>query len=131
MTTALLDPAYSIGAVAVHTGLSQYTLRWYERIGLLAEVRRDPAGQRRYTDRDLALLDLVKHLRTTGMPVAEMVRYAQLARSGAATAPERRSLLEAHREHVRERIAELAGCLDVLDRKIDYYRGAAPAPREA
>jgi DNA-binding transcriptional MerR regulator len=132
MATGTLDPTYStysIRDVAGRTGLSQHTLRWYERIGLLLEVDRDHVGQRRYTERDLGLLGLITKLRTTGMPVADMVRYAELARAGDHTKPERQQLLETHRDHVRARMAELTDCLSVLDRKIDYYSGADAAPK--
>ncbi|MEV0278972.1 MerR family transcriptional regulator [Streptomyces sp. NPDC050610] len=112
---------YTISEVVTYTGLSAHTLRWYERIGLMPHVDRSHTGQRRYGDRDLNWLDLVGKLRLTGMPVADMVRYAELVRAGEATYPERERLLTAHREDVRNRIAELQSTLAVLDYKIDIY----------
>ncbi|WP_171161844.1 MerR family transcriptional regulator [Streptomyces sp. I05A-00742] len=112
---------YTIGEVADYAGLSAHTLRWYERIGLMPHVDRSHTGQRRYTDRDLDWLDLVGKLRLTGMPVADMVRYAELVREGDGTVAERERLLSTHREDVRRRVAELQGTLDVLDHKIDRY----------
>ncbi|GAA1896951.1 MerR family transcriptional regulator [Streptantibioticus ferralitis] len=119
---------YTISEVVGYTGLSAHTLRWYERIGLMPHVDRSHTGQRRYTDRDLDWLDFVSKLRLTGMPVADMVRYAELVREGDHTYPDRLELLVAHREGVRRRIAELRGTLDVLDYKIDLYAGAKRAP---
>ncbi|MFE2188294.1 MerR family transcriptional regulator [Streptomyces sp. NPDC059455] len=115
---------YSISEVAAHTGLTAHTLRWYERIGLMPHVDRTHTGQRRFTNRDLDWLDLVGKLRLTGMPVADMVRYAELVREGEHTFAEREKLLTAHRENVRERIAELQSTLEVLDFKIDVYADA-------
>ncbi|MEV6669881.1 MerR family transcriptional regulator [Streptomyces sp. NPDC051162] len=115
---------HTISEVAEYTGLSAHTLRWYERIGLMPHVDRSHAGQRRYTDRDLDWLDLVGRLRLTGMPVADMVRYAQLVREGEHTFAERERLLSTHRDDVRRRIAELRSTLDVLDYKIDIYADA-------
>ena len=112
---------YTISEVAEHTGLTAHTLRWYERIGLMPHVDRNHTGQRRFTNRDLDWLDLVGKLRLTGMPVADMVRYAELVRAGAHTYAEREDLLTAHRANVRERIAELESTLDVLDFKINIY----------
>ncbi|UQA95563.1 MerR family transcriptional regulator [Streptomyces halobius] len=112
---------YTISEVAEHTGLSAHTLRWYERIGLMPHVDRTHTGQRRFTNRDLDWLSLVTKLRLTGMPVADMVRYAELVRAGEATFTERRELLTAHREDVRQRIAELHSTLDILDYKIGIY----------
>ncbi|MFK8846481.1 MerR family transcriptional regulator [Streptomyces sp. Ac-502] len=118
---------YTISEVAEHTGLSAHTLRWYERIGLMPHVDRTHTGQRRFSNRDLDWLDLVTKLRLTGMPVADMVRYAGLVREGAHTFPERERLLTAHREDVRQRIAELQSTLQVLDYKIDIYADARRA----
>ncbi|MEU6475416.1 MerR family transcriptional regulator [Streptomyces sp. NPDC047017] len=112
---------YTISEVVAFTGLTAHTLRWYERIGLMPHVDRSHTGQRRYTNRDLDWLDLVGKLRLTGMPVADMVRYAELVRAGEETYGERYALLEATRRDVRSRIAELQETLAVLDRKIDFY----------
>ncbi len=119
---------YTISEVVAHTGLSAHTLRWYERIGLMPHVDRSHTGQRRYRNTDLNWLEFVGKLRLTGMPVADMVRYAELAREGEHTYADRLALLVAHREDVRHRIAELQDSLAVLDYKIGFYAGAAPAP---
>ncbi|MEU6812224.1 MerR family transcriptional regulator [Streptomyces sp. NPDC046831] len=118
---------YTISEVAALTGLTAHTLRWYERIGLMAHVDRSHTGQRRYTNRDLDWLDLVGKLRLTGMPVADMVRYAELVRAGEATYGERYQLLQATRRDVLARIAELQDTLAVLDRKIGFYADAGRA----
>ncbi|MFD7920491.1 MerR family transcriptional regulator [Streptomyces sp. NPDC059740] len=119
--------AYTISEVAEVTGLSVHTLRWYERIGLMPHVGRTHTGQRRFSNRDLDWLDLVGKLRLTGMSVADMVRYAELVREGDHTTAEREGLLTAHRETVRDRIAELQSALLVLDHKIDVYADARRA----
>ncbi|MEG3626509.1 MerR family transcriptional regulator [Streptomyces poriticola] len=118
---------YTISEVAALTGLTAHTLRWYERIGLMPHVDRSHTGQRRYRNRDLDWLDLVGKLRLTGMPVADMVRYAELVRAGDHTYAERFELLRATREDVLARIAELQGTLAVLDRKIGVYADAGHA----
>ncbi|MBY8887926.1 MerR family transcriptional regulator [Streptomyces sp. PTM05] len=122
---------YTISEVVAYTGLSAHTLRWYERIGLMPHVDRSHTGQRRYTEADLGWLDFVNKLRLTGMPVADMVRYAELVREGDHTYPERLQLLVAHREDVRRRIAELCDTLGVLDHKIDLYASAPTGAGEA
>jgi DNA-binding transcriptional MerR regulator len=103
-------------------GLSQHTLRWYERIGLLSRVDRTADGRRRFSDADLDWLMLISKLRATGMPVREMQRYAGLVRCGAGE-QERLDLLEQHRERVRVALAEQRECLALLDTKIGIYRG--------
>src|SRR5882757_5970377 len=76
---------YTISEVADFTGLSAHTLRWYERIGLMPHVDRSHTGQRRFSNRDLDWLAFVGKLRLTGMPVADMVAYAEMVRRSERT----------------------------------------------
>jgi DNA-binding transcriptional MerR regulator len=108
-------------------GLTQHTLRWYERIGLLNRIERTADGRRRFSDADLDWLLLLSRLRATGMPVRDMLRYAGLVRSGAGE-QERLELLEAHRERVRAALLEQQECLKLLDTKIGIYRSRVPRP---
>ncbi len=101
-------------------GLTQYTLRWYERIGLLERVERTADGRRRFSDADLDWLMLLSKLRATGMPVRDMLSYAELVRSGARE-QERVDLLRVHRERVRQALREQQECLKLLDAKIGNY----------
>ncbi|WP_329563973.1 MerR family transcriptional regulator [Kitasatospora sp. NBC_01266] len=114
---------HSISEVAASTGLTAHTLRWYERIGLLDPVDRSHAGRRLYSDGDLNRLAFLGRLRLTGMPVADMLRYVELAREGDHTVEQRRDLLVAHRDEVRQKISDLHATLAVLDHKIDLYSG--------
>ncbi|MFJ5307638.1 MerR family transcriptional regulator [Streptomyces sp. NPDC088350] len=122
--------SYTISEVVAFTGLTAHTLRWYERIGLMPHIDRSHTGQRRYSNRDLDWLDLVGKLRLTGMPVADMVRYAELVREGDHTYGDRFELLEATRRDVLARIAELHDTLAVLDRKIAFYGDAHAYEKE-
>ena len=122
---------YTISEVVAFTGLSAHTLRWYERIGLMPHVDRSHTGQRRFSNQDLDWLTFVGKLRLTGMPVADMVRYAELVREGEHTFERRQALLEQTRRDVRARIAELHDTLAVLDYKIDHYAGAHRASERA
>ncbi|MDH6627134.1 DNA-binding transcriptional MerR regulator [Streptomyces sp. LBL] len=119
--------SYTISEVVAVTGLTAHTLRWYERIGLMPHIDRSHTGQRRYSNRDLDWLDLVGKLRLTGMPVADMVRYAELVREGDHTYGDRFELLKATREDVLARIVELQDTLAVLDTKIGFYADAGRA----
>lgn len=113
--------SFSIAEAARRSGLSIDTLRYYERIKLLEAPARDTAGRRVYSDDDLAWLGFLTKLRTTGMPIRMMREYASLRRHGVASAGRRKAILVEQRRAVRERIAELQGCLEVLDYKIDNY----------
>jgi DNA-binding transcriptional MerR regulator len=115
---------YSPGQTSAKTGFSIDTLRYYEKIGLLGEIDRTVAGRRRFSDDDLAWLGMLRCLRETGMPIAEMLRFSELARSGTETFPERIALLEAHDQRVEEEIAKLRDQQRHIKEKIRFYRDA-------
>lgn len=121
---------WGIREVAEKVGLSEHTLRWYERIGLLDRIERGPDGRRRFAQRDLDWILLLTRLRATGMPVKDMQRYAELVRAGAGE-QERLELLSEHRSRVRAALVEQQECLQMLDAKIRIYRRALrPAVKE-
>ncbi len=112
-----------IGELAKRSGLSAHTIRYYERIGLLPYADRDRSRQRDYDASILTWIEFLDRLKTTGMPIRDMLRYAELRDRGAGTEAGRREMLERHRESVRAHVAELQECLLVLDTKIAGYRG--------
>ena len=113
-----------IGNLARKSGLSTHTLRYYERIGLLPYADRDRSGQRDYDASILNWIEFLGRLKSTDMPIRNMLRYAELAERGDQTFTERREMLESHRDRVKERVAELNACLRVLDIKIASYQEA-------
>ncbi|CCD99823.1 MerR family transcriptional regulator [Bradyrhizobium sp. STM 3809] len=112
-----------IGELARQSGLTAHTIRYYERIGLLPRAGRDRQRQRDYDASILTWIEFLGRLKATGMPIRDMLRYAELRAGGPATEPDRRRLLERHREAVRSQVATLQDCLLVLDGKIAGYAG--------
>jgi DNA-binding transcriptional MerR regulator len=117
-----VQPTYPIDEAARHTGVSAHTLRYYERIGLLAPVGRAANGHRRYSDGDLGSVLFLTLLRQTGMPIRDMQAFIQLSRAGQHTIPHRVDLLEAHRDALRARLTVLAEHLGAIENKVEVYR---------
>ena len=116
------QPPLSIGQVADRTGLSVHALRFYEREGLLASpVQRGPDGRRAYSDQDLEWLDLCIKLRSSGLPLAAIRRYAELVRQGEGNEQERLTLLRQHQQRVTAQIAALTTCLEMITFKVKVY----------
>ncbi|WP_086575994.1 MerR family transcriptional regulator [Streptosporangium minutum] len=113
---------YTPGQVVEETGFSLDTLRYYERIGLLEPIGRNAAGQRRFTQADVGWLGTIRCLRDTGMPIAEMLRFAELVREGDHTIRDRIALLEAHDRRVEAQVDNLREKQTVVQNKISYYR---------
>ena len=115
--------ALSIGQVADRTGLSVHALRWFERERLfLRPIPRTVGGRRVFGSDDVAWLVLLNRLRASGMPIAEIRRFAALVQAGPGNEAERLALLDAHEREVRNRIADLQECLDIIHSKVAVYQ---------
>jgi DNA-binding transcriptional MerR regulator len=103
-------------------GVSVDTLRWYEKEGLLPRVPRGADGRRRYDEQALGFLQLIRVLRRTGMPVADVRAFVRMADEGAASHGRRMALLTGQRGAIQERMAELRADLRAVENKIDHYQ---------
>lgn len=113
---------YTPAEASERSGFSIDTLRYYEREGILPSVRRTAGGHRVYTDAELGLLDFLKCLRDTGMPIGTLRRYGQLCRR-EDTIPERIALLEEHAVSVEQQLQEVLAQQTRLAEKLRWYRG--------
>lgn len=104
------------------TGVSGYTLRYYERAGLIQSVTRSSGNQRRYQPGDVDWVRFLLRLRETGMPIAQMREYAALRAEGDASLRARLELLVEHHERLREQIGTLRGHERALSAKVETYR---------
>jgi len=109
-----------IGELAKRSGLSAHTIRYYERIGLLPYAVRDQSRRRDYDTSILTWIEFLGRLKSTGMPIRDMLRYAELREKGGTEA-QRREVLERHRHRVGAHVAELQACLLILDAKVAGY----------
>jgi DNA-binding transcriptional MerR regulator len=118
----------SIAEAAERTGVSVHTLRYYERAGLVVTtVDRTAGGRRRYRQIDLDWIKICTKFRATGMPIRTIRQYAELVLAGRGNEKERLELLEKHRSDVLTQLAELQESLELIDHKIDVYRGRMEA----
>jgi DNA-binding transcriptional MerR regulator len=122
MYSSRMETEFTIQQVAQQTGLSIDTLRYYERIGLLEPVSRASSGHRRYRQKDFDWIGLLIDLKETGMPLAEMLRFAQLRRQGDATAAERLHILEQHQHALEQQMQKLEQHRSALQQKIAHKK---------
>jgi DNA-binding transcriptional MerR regulator len=105
------------------TGLTVHTLRYYERIELLAPVGRATNGHRRYDQQDIERINFLNKMRKTGMPLEQIKLFSAVMQKGDAGIPDRVKLLTVHRVNVLKQIEELTDMLNVIDFKIELYEG--------
>lgn len=120
---------YSPSETVEKSGFSIDTLRYYEKVGLLRGVARTTGGQRAFSDKDLAWLDLLRCLRETGMPINQMLRYTELSQDDSTVA-ERLALLEEHAKSVEEMMRTLRGQQKYLKAKIAWYHSLPESGEE-
>ncbi|MGN8246170.1 MerR family transcriptional regulator [Cellulomonas soli] len=125
--TTQTETGWSIERTAEITGVSRHTLRYYERIGLLAPVPRDVNGHRRYTGADVGAVGFLTLLRDTGMPIQDMLEFVELTRAGDVTVPDRVRVLKAHRDSLVARLEDLHRHLGAITTKIDIYEALLAA----
>ena len=114
----------TIKEVSEKYGVSQDTLRYYERVGMIPEVSRTAGGIRNYTQEDLGWLELALCMRSAGLPVNVLVEYLKLYRQGDETIPQRLELLTAQRKELLEMKSRIEQTLARLDYKISVYERA-------
>lgn len=105
-----------IHEVSERTGLSQATLRYYERVGVVDRVpREESTGHRHYPDSLVQDLAWIACLRATGMGVADLKRYREQRDAGLAE--EQQALLERQADKLRAQVDELHARLAYLEIK--------------
>ncbi len=113
---------YTVKEVADMTGLSGYTIRYYDNSGLIPGVGRAAGNSRKFSEYSLSWLRLVHCLRATGLPIEGVRRYIRLCDQGESTIPERAEIIFAQEESLRKQIEELHCQLEVLEYKKHYYQ---------
>ncbi len=111
----------SIAEATEVCGLSEHTIRFDEKSGMLPEIERGENGHPRFTPRKIEWLTLLYWLRETGMPLKQMRRFTTLAKTGGASIPERRKILADHADRLMAKLAILEECESVLVIKIASY----------
>lgn len=115
-----------IAEAASACGLTPHTIRFYEKSDMLPKIERGPDGHRRFTPQHIEWLTLLYWMRETGMPLKQMRRFAKLAKRGHEGLEERRAILLAHAESLREKRAALDKCERILAVKIASYGEMSP-----
>ncbi|HYE81306.1 MAG TPA: MerR family transcriptional regulator [Clostridia bacterium] len=110
-----------IGEVSKITGLSYHTLRYYEDIGLIRNIARDGQGNRDYTEGDIKWVNFLLRLRITGMPINDVIYYAELYYSGDQSISKRIELLSSYKDRLTGEMKKIQNSIDFLANKIEFY----------
>ena len=114
----------TIKEVSAKYQITQDTLRYYERVGMIPPVGRTAGGIRDYKEKDCGWIELALCLRNAGLPVEAMIEYVRLTQEGNGTIQARLELLQEQRERLQEQQAKIAQTLERLNYKIGRYEEA-------
>jgi DNA-binding transcriptional MerR regulator len=110
---------FTIKQVAEVTGITEDTIRYYEKISLLPRAERRENGHRVYRKEDLDTIRLVNCLKKTGMPLDEMRPFLKVSiDADPGEYPELVEQMVQHRANIVEQIASLQQVVDFIDLKL-------------
>lgn len=116
---------FTIKEVARRSGLSEHTLRYYEKIGLIRPIPRDDSsGHRRYSAEMAELVELLACLRTSGLTIAEMRARIKLD-AGPKEAIKQKALFAERSKEIEKQIKQLRIRKQYLEGKIAYWGAVA------
>lgn len=114
----------TIKEVSERYDISQDTLRYYERSGLIPAVTRTSGGIRNYQESDLGWVENAICMRNAGVPIEALIEYVRLYQMGDSTIEARKQLLEEQYEILREQKQQIETTMERLNYKISRYKVA-------
>ena len=114
----------TIKEVSEKYGISQDTLRYYERVKVIPEVTRTQGGIRDYQEEDLRWVELAICMRSAGLPIESLIEYQQLFQEGDSTIEARFELLNGQMDILRKQKEQIEETMERLAYKISRYEEA-------
>ncbi len=111
----------TIAEVSKKYNLTQDTIRYYERIGLLTRIPRNKNGIRDFDEESCRWIEFIKCMRDAGMEIEILLKYVTLFRQGKDTVAQRKELLEEQRRKLLDKQKKINETLDRLNYKIKLY----------
>lgn len=121
---------YSISEVAKELNLTTYTLRYYDKEGLMPFVERTPNGTRVFKESDIGALKVIECLKATGMPIKELKHFIDWCTEGDSTLQQRYDMFLERKATVEAQIEELKKTMEIINHKCSYYKTALEAGTE-
>ncbi|MDN7146510.1 MerR family transcriptional regulator [Liquorilactobacillus mali] len=113
---------FTIGQVSDLKKISAYTLRYYDKQGLLPKVIRDKNGTRHFTKEDLQWLDMIKCLKNTSMSLDQIKDFVDSTYQGQETLDQRLDLLKGQVEKIKRTILEQQSYIKQINKKINVLK---------
>lgn len=119
------EERFPIGALAKRSGAGIETIRYYERIGMLAPAPRSANGRRVYGHADLRVLVFIRRARELGFTLDDIRTLLQLGAPQLATCRDVREIAARHLEAIRQKLRDLTKMETLLASTVAQCSGAA------
>ena len=120
---AAMNRRITRGELARRTGVNSETIRYFERVGILAAPQRTEGGHRIYDEGHVRTLRFVRRARNLGFTPQEVRTILDLGGPGKAPCTEVRDIAAHHLEQVRAKIADLTEIEHLLARTVEHCSG--------
>jgi Predicted transcriptional regulators len=114
---------YTIREVSKLLDLPPSTLRYYEEVGILSNVKKNSSGQRIYEESHIHRLFTIICFKRTGMSISKIQSFFIYEEDKAANIDNLIDLLNNQKKQVDEQIKGLIEDIEHVQKKIIYYRG--------
>ncbi|MEH6947863.1 MerR family transcriptional regulator [Bacillus sp. JJ634] len=121
---------YSISEVANELNLTVYTLRYYDKEGLMPFVERTPSGTRLFKESDIGALKVIECLKATGMPIKEIKNFIDWCSDGDSTLQQRYDMFVERKALVEAQMEGFKKTMELIEHKCSYYKTALDAGTE-
>lgn len=105
--TASRPQTFPIGSLSRRSGVNIETIRYYERVKMLAPPPRTASGRRVYDVTDLRIVVFIRRGRELGFSLDEIGTLLRLGGPGKASCREVRAIAVRHLENIRAKLSDL------------------------
>jgi len=115
------DVDMKISEIAILSGLSSSTIRYYEKLKIIRNVSKGADGNRCFTDADLKWIQFLSGFKDARIPLKEMIHYADLYYCGDTTIDQRLVLLHNHHKELLDEQIQIQKAIEFIERKVSFY----------
>jgi len=113
----------TIGKLAKACGVKTDTVRYYERLGLLAPVERSESGYRKYGQESIKRLNFVRRAQSLGFTLEEIRELLGLSEQPEADCADVRERARRKITDIEQRMADLAAMKTALAELAEFCPG--------
>lgn len=118
---------YNIREIGQFFDVPSSTLRYYEELGILPEVKRDEHKQRVYTDEHIDRLQAITCFKRTGLPMSKIHDFFEYAENLRDNIDKVVDMMENHEKYIVDQMEKMQQDLDHIRQKVRFYNGIKKA----